>query len=538
MGILQKQHPAETATGGGNATAFQICLASVTLLAAALLFVAPAAAQDEPAQDRCASLANWTHGAATVASSELVEAGQLKLPETGLGRLAHFTGLDPSGHAAAEPNSSFCRVALKIKPSSDSDINVEIWLPTSGWNGKLLGAGGFGWSGSMMYPGMIGPLREGYAVATTDTGHSTDGGSFALGHPEKLVDYAYRANHEMTVAAKALAACFYGKAPTRSYWAGCSLGGIQGLIEAKRYPEDYDAIVVGAPPNPLANFNAAQLWPYWLVAQDHARLIPKDKYRMVHDAVMRTCGSQRERDEDVLEQPGKCTFDPAQLLCKTGDSPDCLTAPQVYLLQQIYAGPSNPRTGEKIFPGPAFGTELELPVYASEKPFPNALDLFRYVVFNDASWMPDHFDWDKDMLLANEKAKLLSVDADLKPFLDRGGKLLLYVGWNDYHNPTELAEYYRRVIRTAGESAQDSVRLFAIPDMGHCFGGAGCDTFDKLGVLAQWDKDGKAPERILVSKVKDGQAVQTRPICAYPKLPKYIAPGEANDPASATCTSK
>src|SRR5258706_8909337 len=170
-----------------------------------------------------------------------------------------------------------------------------------------------------MYGGMLTGLQDGYATTSTDTGHDGavdgHGGQFALGQPEKLIDYAYRAGHEMTVAAKAIARRFYGTAPARSYWVGCSLGGLEGLIEAKRYPTDYDGIVAGAPPNPLARFNALQLWPSWLINQDPTRLIPRGKYNMVPDAVLKNRASAVGLKDGVVDK-ADCNFDPKQLLCK------------------------------------------------------------------------------------------------------------------------------------------------------------------------------------------------------------------------------
>lgn len=511
-------------------------LAGAVLLASPL----PAVAQADPDPAACDRVAGWTAGDARVVASTFVATGRLELPQTGLATLAGLPGLDPAGHTRSAPNPPFCRVTLKLAPSSDSDITVEVWLPASGWNGKFAALGNFGWAGSPMYAGMIGPLQKGYATASTDTGHDDSnpdqqGGRFVLGHPEKYLDYAYRASHAMTVVAKQLIESFYGQTPARSYWVGCSLGGLEGLIEAKRFPGDFDGIVVGAPPNPLASFNAAQLWPGWLVAQNPSGLIPKEKYALVHQAVMRACGSPHEIAEDVLERPDQCAFDPGQLLCREGDGPDCLSAAQVELLRGIYAGPVNPRTGEAIFPGPAYGAELDFPDYAAQKPFANALDLFRYVVFADPEWQPNRFDWDADMARASEQALLLSVDADLGSFFARGGKLLLYIGGNDYHNPAELVAYQQRLIASSGVSARDAVRLFVIPGMGHCFGGTGCDTFDKLGAIDDWVSRGKAPDHLVAAKVAAGGVVRTRPLCAYPQVARYRGTGDSDTAASYLC---
>jgi feruloyl esterase len=430
-----------------------------------------------------------------------VAAGEFKAPPHGLD---FFPAFNLAGHVQQGTNPAFCRIAAALKPSADSEIRIEVWLPPSGWNGKFLGVGSFGWGGSIMYSGMLAGLGEGYAVANTDAGHQGGNGEFVLRHPEKLIDYAYRAVHEMTVDAKAIIEAFYGAAPSRSYWVGCSLGGLEGLIEAKRYPTDYDGIVAGAPPNPIVGFNALQLWPSWLIAQDPSRFIPESKYAMVHQAVVKACGSAIGQADDLVDEPERCSFDPRSLQCHGADAPDCLTAHQVYLLRQTYAGPVDPHTRKTIFPGPARGAELEMFPFAGGPPMSVALDLFRYAAFQDPGWDSRSMDWDKEVAAATKKlGPLMHVDSDLKPFFLRGGKLLLYIGWTDYHNPEQLIGYYRSLIERSGERSRDSVRLFTIPGMAHCAGGRGCDTFNKLGAIDDWVDRGKAPERIIASKISE-----------------------------------
>jgi feruloyl esterase len=483
----------------------------------------------------CSALAKAALPAATITSVESVGVGEYQMPQTAQSFFSR-PGMNVAGRTTSEPNPAFCRVAATLKPSSDSDIRIEVWLPQTGWNGKLLTAGNFGWGGSLMLGVMLTGLEAGYATASTDTGHDGNGGKFAFGHPEKLIDYAYRADHELTVDAKGIIKAFYGKGPSHAYWIGCSLGGLEGLIEAKRYPGDYDGIVAGAPPNPITRFNALQLWPDYLISQQPNRLIPKEKYAMVHQAVLKACASPIGLKDGLVDEPDKCGFDPVQLQCKGEDGPDCLTAPQVYLLQQTYAGPLNPRTTERIFPGPARGTELDMYNFASGEAPSVALDIFRYAAFQNPDWNWKAMDWDKDVAAAIEKiGPLMHVDADLKPFIDRGGKLLLYIGWNDYHNPEQLIEYYKLVMKNGGEKARDSLRLFAIPGMGHCAGGAGCDTFDKLGAIDAWVAHGEAPKGVVAANVDDGKIVRTRPLCAYPQVAKYKGAGDVNDAANFAC---
>jgi feruloyl esterase len=237
-----------------------------------------------------------------------------------------------------------------LRPSAESEIRIEVWLPLSAWNGRLLGIGNGGWGGRIVYsgaplaPGLMEAVALGYAAASTDTGHDASvtgrGGEFAIGHPQRLVDYGHRAVHEMTVKAKAIVTAFYGTAPKHAYFVGCSLGGMEALVEARRYPADYDGIIAGAPANPMALLNAAQLWPAWLVARDPSKAMPAAKFTLVHEAALMACSTPVGRNDALIERPERCEFDPQSLLCRNGDAPDCLTAPQVELMRRIYEGPS------------------------------------------------------------------------------------------------------------------------------------------------------------------------------------------------------
>jgi len=505
--------------------------------AALMALVMPFAAEAAAPAVSCESLAQVALSDATIPLAQSVGPDGYHLPMR-----PEAPGMSLIGRFQHRLNPAFCRVAATLKPSSDSEIKMEIWLPLD-WNGKFLGAASFGWGGDVKYDSLFNGVLEGYAIANNDTGHDSsgpdgEGGKFLLGHPEKMTDYAYRANHEMTVVSKALIQAFYGAAPSHSYFIGCSLGGLQGLIEAKRYPTDYDGIVVGAPPNPLANFNAAQLWPGYLVNQDPSRMIPEGKYAMIHAAVLKACASPVGQAQGFVDEPDRCRFDPKKLQCKGADAPDCLTKPQVYLMRQFYTGPVNPKTGKSIFPGPARGSELEMYTFANGKPFHNAIDLYLYAVFQDPNWDWTRMDWDKDVATAIATVgPQMHVDTDLKPFFDNGGKLLLYVGWNDYHNPEELIDYYKALVKTAGPESLKSLRLFTIPGMNHCAGGAGCDTFNKLGVIDAWVDKGEAPDRIVAQKIENYKSVRTRPLCAWPQVARYKGTGDTNDAASFDCVA-
>ena len=221
---------------------------------------------------------------ATVTLAELVPAGGFKAPTGG-------NAAQNASRFAELP--AFCRVAATLKPTADSDIKIEVWMPASGWNGKFEAVGNGGWAGTISYPAMAQALARGYATTSTDTGHSTPGGSFALGHPEKLIDYAYRSEHEMTVKAKAIINAFYGSAPTRSYFNGCSTGGRQALTEASRFPDDFDGIIAGAAANPKTHLDTWRIWMGLETLKDPATRIPKEKYPAIHQAVLAACDAPR-----------------------------------------------------------------------------------------------------------------------------------------------------------------------------------------------------------------------------------------------------
>src|SRR5438105_7776390 len=278
---------------------------------------------------------------------------------------------------------AFCRVAATLKPSSDSDVKVEVWLPANGWNGKFQAVGNGGWAGAISYPAMADALRGGYATASTDTGHVGGRGTFALDHPEKLIDFSWRSEHEMTVTAKAVIQAFYGNAPRLSYWNGCSTGGRQGLKEAQKFPDDYDGIIAGAP----ANRTAISLWIAAAVLKDPASYIPPAKYPVIHQAVLDACDLRDGVKDGLVEDPTRCKFDPKVLLCKNGDGPSCLTAPQVDAAKKIYASAVNPRTGQVLFPSLVPGSELNWGVQAAgPEPSANIFDHFKYVVFKNPAW--------------------------------------------------------------------------------------------------------------------------------------------------------
>jgi len=379
---------------------------------------------------------------------------------------------------------------------------------------------------------MASALAAGYATASTDTGH-TGAAANTFVNEDVLVDYAYRAIHETTAAAKKFVDRFYGSAPRFAYFSGCSTGGRQALQAAQRYPEDFDAIVAGAPGLRPTRQAFGQNWLYQATA-DPASALPDAKLALVHQAVMNACDALDGARDGVLENPVACTFDPQALACRQGDEATCLTAPQVEAVRKIYAGPKNPRTGEQIFPGLERGSELGW----SPGPVGLAADYFRFIVFKDPNWDPKTLNFDAHVALVDSKDEHRILDAtrtDLGGFTGRGGKLLLYQGWAENGiPPRNLVNYYASV-QSATRNAGDSVRLFMVPGMGHCGGGNGATTFDMVAALDQWVATGKAPAAVPASRVRDGKVDRTRPLCAYPQSAFYKGSGSIDDAANFEC---
>jgi feruloyl esterase len=509
----------------------------------------------------CESLSSMTLPNTTITLARFVEAGAF-VPPVSVGTTA------PQGPAAppvpagasaprgpAAPTAAaqafrdlpaFCRVTATLTPSTDSDIKVEIWLPVSGWNGKFEAVGNGGWAGVISYGALATALRRGYATASTDTGHagSAGDGSFAFNHPEKLVDFAYRAIHEMTVQAKAVIDRHYGSAPRTSYWNGCSTGGRQGLKEAQKYPADYDGIIAGAPANFMTHLSAQALWVAQAVLKDPASFIPRGKYAAIHRAVLDACDALDGVKDGVLEDPARCHFDPKAMQCTGEDTSTCLTAAQVEAARRIYAPAKNPRTGAEIFPGMAPGSEMGWAGLAGGPgPMSISNDHYRFVVFKNPSWDFKTMDFDKDVALADgqDEGLVNATDPNLKAFFSRGGKLLMYHGWTDQLiAPRNSINYYQSVAKALGgvEKVADSIRLFMVPGMAHCAGGDGTNTFDSVTVLEQWVEQKMTPAQIPASHMTGGVADRTRPLCAYPMVATYKGAGNTDEAANFVCASR
>ena len=503
----------------------------------------------------CETLSTLSLPNTTITMAQVVAAGQFVAPVApGRGAREGGRGADANAANPADANANdaaparggrggrggnpylnlpaFCRIAATLKPSSDSEIKIEVWMPLSGWNNKLLAVGNGAWAGSISYNAMAPGLAAGYATTSTDTGHTGGQAATFVDRPEKVIDFAYRAVHEMNVSAKAISAAFYGGGPRLSYFQGCSTGGRQALTAAQRYPLDFDGIIGGATAVNASRLHGTQVWSAQQAHRDDASLIPMNKYAAIHDAVLKACDALDGVTDRVIDNPRQCRFDPNILLCRDGDSATCLTAAQVETVKRVYAGPG-------LFPGYEYGSEggwngtLANPVGIAN-------DMYRYLVFDNPNWDYKTLDIEKDVPLFDKTigATMNSSDTNLKPFFDHGGKLLMYHGWADPGIPAgNSVEYYTKVLKgIGGESrASNSIRLFMLPGVGHCGGGDGPSTFDSLGALDKWRDQAMAPDSIEASHSTNGVVDRTRPLCPYPQVARYKGTGDTNVASNFSC---
>jgi Tannase and feruloyl esterase len=445
-----------------------------------------------------------------------------------------------AGADTFKASRAFCRVAATLKPSSDSDIKIEVWLPVSGWNGKFQAVGNGAFNGAIGYPAMATALGRGYATASTDTGHEGPGASFALGHPEKAVDFAWRSVHEMTVTSKKIIAAYYDAGPRFSYWNGCSAGGRQSMKEAQRFPADFDGIIAGAPGLDWTGRAAQAVHVAQALEKNEAARLSPAKARLLHGAVLKACDALDGVKDGVVDDPRRCTFDPTELQCKSTEGELCLTAAQVTTAKLLYSTKTNPSTHRAIT-GLMHGSELgwtDLGWTASARA--TGLDQFRFLVFKDPHWTIDQFNFNTDIVRAEEADNntINALDPNLKPFIDRGGKLIQYHGWNDPQiSPASSVQYYERVVETLGTSdkVRGSYRLFMAPGMGHCGGGEGPNNFDMVSSLEQWVESGKPPDRIIASHSSSNVVDRSRPLCPYPEVAKYSGTGSTDEAANFAC---
>ena len=343
----------------------------------------------------CESLASLALPDATVTLARGIDAGAF-LPPVPTG------GRPPSAAAARMFGAlpAFCRVTATLTPSSDSDIKMEVWMPTADWNGKLQAVGNGAFTGSIAYRAMVAALGRGYAAGSTDPGHLGNTASFGLGHPEKAIDFGWRSVHEMTVASKEIIAAYYDDGPRYSYWNGCSAGGRQAMKEAQRFPEDFDGIIAEAPGHDWTGRAAASLRVAKPLEADTAARLSSDKAQLVLAAVLEACDAGDGVTDGVVGDPERCAFDPAVLQCSGAESDSCLTAAQVTTVRMLYSSPANPKTGRPItglLPGSELGwTDLGWTRSARA----TGLDQFRFLVHADPDWTVDRFSFETDIVRA------------------------------------------------------------------------------------------------------------------------------------------
>ncbi len=477
----------------------------------------------------CADLKNLKLPDTTITMAEKVPAGEFNAP--GVQRPLKVPAM--------------CRVAGVVTPA----IKFEVWLPEgNAWNGRFQAVGGGGLAGIISYPALTEAVNGGYASSSTDTGHevSDTANTWTLDR-QRVTDYGYRAIHEMTVKGKAIIDAHYGKAPEYSYFNGCSTGGRQGLMEAQRFPDDFNGIISGAPVNRFTNLHMGQLWTAHATLKKPGAVLTREDLTKVSAAVMAQCDAADGVKDGVLTDPRTCKFDPSTL---QGFRPE-----QIEALKMIYKGAVNPRTGVQIYPGLEVGGEGPQPGNPGWGLIMNGKDIFGIdapvlggMGFHNPQWDWKTFDFDKDVALVDAKlfGTLNASNPDLSDFKKRGGKLIVYHGWSDPGvMPQQTLDYMASVREFAGKSTgsdggaytDEYVRLYMLPGVGHCRGGNAPDQTDWMSALAGWVEKGKAPASLEGRREDQGKVVMTRPFCPYPQVAKYKGSGDTNDAKNFECAA-
>ncbi|MGE5110970.1 MAG: tannase/feruloyl esterase family alpha/beta hydrolase [Acidobacteriaceae bacterium] len=530
------------------------------------------------AQSSCEDLAQVALPHATVTLAQSIPAG----PFTPLPAPKHMSGQAENGFVGLSFElPAFCKVTGVIKPSSDSEIRFELWLPTKNWNGRFQQEGNGGYAGLIPYWALIPALRQGYATAATDDGH-TGGGppTWAIGHPEKVIDFGYRAVHETAGISKTLLRAFYGNPERYSYFIGCSDGGREALMEAQRFPDDFHGILAGAPANYWTDLFAGFVWNGRAFLDNSGSYIPPAKLPLLQNGALAACDEADGVKDGILADPLSCRFDPAKLKCIGAENTNCLTASQVDAAKKIYAGPRNPRTGKQIFPGFEPGDEAGrggwAPWITGPEPGKSlayffAATFFADMVFGDPKWGIASFDFDKDIAVAESKvgAILNAENPDLRSFQKHGGKLIQYHGWADYAIPPRSSvQYFDSVAVALGgaDKIQNFYRLYLVPGLEHCSSGPGPTTFlgpyqiqpsqdgaehslvprdpghDMITALEHWVERGVAPSKVVATKYVDDKpekgADRTWLLCPYPMKARWDGKGNWKQSSSYTCEQR
>ncbi len=515
------------------------------------LAVVLTAAPAEAAPD-CGALAHLALADTTVTAAALVSSGTFTPPGTGRASRP-ITGLP-----------AFCQVHGVIKPTASSRINFEVWLPTASWNGKLQVVGNGGLAGTISYPAMATALKDGFATASTDTGHTASEPETWLEDLQRLIDYSYRGLHLTTVDARQIVDAFYSKQPSYAYYTGCSTGGKQGLMEAQRYPADFDGILAGDAANYWTHQMASEVWS-GVVTSSPGTNLPKEKLQLLQDASIAACDKLDGAADGLVSNPMQCRFDPGTLQCKGGDAPDCLTAPQVDAVRKLYSGPVNPRTGKSVYPGFYPGGEVGwgsgVVINRTTTSGVSSNPFWSYALFRDPKWQFRSFDFDRDLDRADAELGPVTnaTDPDLSKFKSLGHKLIYYHGAADPLIPAQNGiNYYDSVVKAQKGLAQtDSFfRAFLVPGLYHCNGGPGPIAFgtgeappagqddadhDIVRALERWVESGAAPAEVVATKYVDGSRAKgvafQRPLCPYPQVAMYKGSGDMNDAANFSCVA-
>lgn len=485
-------------------------------------FAAPVRAQD------CAGLLNLRLPDTRITTAEVVPGGtRWAFPPSPFNI---FMGPD------AATGRRFCRVAGVI----EREIRFEVWLPPE-WNGRFLGVGNAGLTGGINYPAMSAGLERGFAAASTDTGHQTPVGffdaSWVPGHPDRVENFGHRAHHLLADRAKQVVRAYYGRPASFAYYEGCSSGGWQGLTEAQRYPADYDGIVAGAPANNFIRLQTRALWLDSLARADPAGNLGQAEIGLLGNAVLAQCDPADGVRDGIIGDPRGCGFDPGSLLCRPGQTGQCLSRAQVERARMVY-GPRRTPGGLALYPGNAWGVApiVSLPGTSPDEPM-----LMLMVPPAERRWTAATFDPDRDLppLEARFGAMLGATNPDLSAFRARGGKLIVYHGWADaLLSPWNSIGYWESVnARMGPRNVPGFYRLFMAPGMDHCRGGPGPDRFDALAAVMAWRERGQAPDRLLASGGSAPGGPRTRPLCPHPQVARYDGTGNPNDAASFRCAA-
>lgn len=532
-----------------------------------LAFLCTVSAQATPSRkaiakaDACTALQGRSFDDARIVSSQVVSGGKMQIGE----------------YEIVSELPDLCRVVGSATPVKGSRIGFEVWLPLRHWSGRIHMIGNGGYSPAINRQVMANLVRRGEVTVATDTGHTGGANTFGdlefgFDNSEGIRDWAYRAVHRSIVAGKAVAKAFYGTDPRFSYFSGCSTGGHQGLMSAQRFPDDFDGILAGAPGANRTNLNLAFLWQFLRNHETGDNLSPiltVNDLKLVKRAALKTCDADDGVEDGILADPRKCGFEIASLTCSPGQSDQCLFPRKVAALAAMYRGPVRSDNAQPVYAAWPIGSEYEegqgtvqdwSTYWANPgKPDePQRIDYLRRWAFHDVAWDWWSFDWanDVDRVRAALGDMIDATSPDLDAFRKRGGKLILFVGWQDpVVSAYDTIGYFDRVSARYGSAGEQFTRLYTVPGMGHCALGNGATNFssstrdstplkndarhDVSLALQQWVERGSAPREIIAARYVKGDPAKglemTRPICPHPATPVYSGAGDTNRANSFKC---